>query len=99
LKNTHGIELIDYYPGSEPAYWLYTLKVENRDDFIKRMAEVGIMATELHKRNDLHSYLNDFGEDLPNLNEFYSKMVHLPCGWWLSDDNLELMVETINAGW
>ena len=99
LKNIHGLDLIDYYPGSEPAYWLYTLKVENREAFIKKMAEVGVMSSELHKRNDWHSYLNDFGEVLPNLDKFYSKMVHLPCGWWLSDEQLELMVETIKAGW
>ena len=99
LKITPGAELIDYYPGSEPAYWLYTLKVENRKDFIKKMAEIGIMASELHKRNDYHDYLNDFNQTLPNLDKFYSKMVHLPCGWWLKADEREQIVETIKKGW
>lgn len=99
LKNTPGVELIDYYPGSEPAYWLYTLKVENREGFIKRMAEIGVMASELHKRNDWHDYLNDFNTPLPNLDKFYSKMVHLPCGWWLKTEEKEMIVETIKKGW
>jgi perosamine synthetase len=44
LKDTPGIELIKYYENSEPSYWLYTAKVENRDGFIRKMAEtIGIV--------------------------------------------------------
>lgn len=99
LKNIPGVELIDYYPGSEPAYWLYTLKVENRDGFIKKMSEIDVMASELHKRNDWHDYLNDFNTKLPNLDNFYSKLVHLPCGWWLKSNERDLIIETIKKGW
>lgn len=99
LKNTPGLELINYYPGSEPAFWLYTLKVDNRDGFINKMAEIGVMASELHKRNDWHDYLNDFNQQLPNLDKFYTKMVHLPCGWWLKPEERELIVDTIKKGW
>lgn len=99
LKNIQGVDLVNYYNGSEPSYWLYTLKVENRQDFIKKMAEIGVMASELHKRNDWHDYLNDFNQKLPNLDKFYSKMVHLPCGWWLDRDKRDLIVNTIKSGW
>jgi dTDP-4-amino-4,6-dideoxygalactose transaminase len=99
LQNISGLELLDYYPGSEPSYWLYTLKVEDRDGFVKKLAENGIMASELHKRNDLHNYLNDFQQELPILDKFYSKLVHLPCGWWVSKVEQELIVNTIKKGW
>lgn len=99
FKKIPGLELIKYYPESEPSYWLYTLKVENREGFIKKMTESGIVASELHKRNDLHSYLNDFNADLPVLNKFYSKMVHIPCGWWVTDEDRERIVKVINKGW
>ena len=99
FQNIPGIELIKYYPDSEPSYWLYTLKVENRGGFIKRMTECGIAASELHKRNDLHSYLNDFGTDLPELDKFYSRMVHIPCGWWVTDEDRERVVSEIKKGW
>jgi len=99
LKNTNGIELIDYYEDSEPSYWLYTLKVENRSDFIKKMEENGIMASEVHKRNDFHTFLNDFPTKLPNLDRFYKKMVHLPCGWWVKKEDREKIVELIQKGW
>lgn len=99
LKNVAGVELIKYYEGSEPSYWLYTMKVDNRDDFIAKLNSNGIMASELHKRNDWHSYLNDFSCELPNLDRFYSKMVHIPCGWWVTDEDRKLIVSTIKGGW
>ncbi len=99
LKGISGVELIEYYPNSEPSYWLYTLKVNNRDRFIKMMEKNGIMASELHKRNDLHTYLNDYPTSLPNLDTFYEKMVHIPCGWWVTKDDCYKMIELIKNGW
>lgn len=99
LQNIQGVELVRYYPDSEPSYWLYTLKVENRNGFVKQLAEKGIMASELHKRNDLHDYLNDFHQQLPALDKFYSKLVHLPCGWWVRKEEREQIVKVIKQGW
>jgi len=99
LQGIPGVELLQYYENSEPSYWLYTLKVDNRDGFVKKMAENGIMASELHKRNDWHTFLNDFNCALPELDKFYSKMVHLPCGWWVGPAEREHIVSTIKSGW
>lgn len=99
LKGIPGIELLQYYPQSEPSYWLYTLKVENRDRFIDKLSKNGIAASELHKRNDFHDYLNDFNDSLPMLDDFYAKMVHIPCGWWLDREDRDRMVQLIKAGW
>lgn len=99
LKGVKGVELVEYYPNSEPSYWLYTLKVEDRNGFIKMMAENGIIASELHKRNDLHTYLNDYQTELPNLDLFYSKMVHIPCGWWVTEEDRVKIVKLMKGGW
>ncbi len=99
LKNTPGIELLNYYKGSQSSYWLYTMKVENRDGFIRKLAENNIMASELHKRSDSHTYLNDFNEELPTMDRFYNKLVHIPCGWWVSTEDRERMATIIRNGW
>lgn len=99
LKNVKGVELINYYPNTEPSFWLYTIKVDNKERFIKKMGGNGIMASELHKRNDLHGFLNDYPATLPNLDLFYSKMVHLPCGWWVKKIDCDKMVRLIQEGW
>jgi perosamine synthetase len=99
LKNTPGIELLNYYKGSQPSYWLYTMKVENRNGFIKKLAGNDILASELHKRNDSHTYLNDFSEELPSMDRFYEKLVHIPCGWWVTSEDRERIANMIKEGW
>ena len=99
LVNIPGVDLLNYYKGSQPSFWLYTLKVENRDGFIRKLTENGIMASELHKRSDHHSYLNDHNIILPELDDFYKKMVHIPCGWWLSEKDRKRIVECVKTGW
>jgi len=99
LKDIQGVELIKYYPDSNPSYWLYTLKVDNRAGFIKMMEANGIAASELHKRNDLHTYLNDHLTTLTNLDRFYEKMVHIPCGWWVTKNDCDKMIGLIRNGW
>jgi perosamine synthetase len=99
LKNIKGVELLDYNKNTAPSYWLYTLKVENREAFIKKLAENGIVASELHLRNDRHSVFSESNTVLPVFDEFYKKMVHLPCGWWLSKEDREKIVNVIKQGW
>ena len=99
LKGVPGVELLKYYPDSEPSYWFYTLKVDNRALFIKMMIDNGVFASEIHKRNDLHDYLNDYPAILPVLDIFYDKYVHIPCGYWVTNKDLEKMVSLIKSGW
>jgi dTDP-4-amino-4,6-dideoxygalactose transaminase len=99
LKNIKGIELLKYYKDSQPSYWLYTLKVNRKDDFIAMMEKSGIMASELHKRNDVHSIFKDFRCSLPNLSKFEKEWVHIPCGWWVTKNDREFIVNTIKKGW
>ncbi len=99
LKGIDGVSLLKYYEGSEPSYWLYTLKVKNRDRLIKKLSENNIMASELHKRNDLHTYLNDFPSELPNLDRFYEEMLHIPCGWWVTKKDCDKIISLMKEGW
>lgn len=99
LKNVDGIELMEYYPSSEPSYWLYTMKVKDKDAFIKMMADNNIMASDLHKRNDSHSIFNDSKVSLPNVDEFEKEWVHIPCGWWVTHEDREYIINTIKKGW
>lgn len=99
LKSTLDLELLNYHKNTQPSYWLYTLKVERRENFIKKLAENGITASELHLRNDRHSVFSESNTILPVFDEFYKKMVHIPCGWWLTKEDREKIVTVINEGW
>ena len=99
LAGIPGLEIVNHYPNSVSSYWLYTLKVDRRDDFIKMMSQNGFMASEIHKRNDLHDFLNDFPTEMPNLDKFYSRLVHIPCGWWVTIEDCDKMIDLIKKGW
>lgn len=99
LKDVDGIHLVKYNNNTEPSYWLYTMKVDNRNDFIKMMQENGIEASPLHHRNDTHSVFNNSKCNLPNMDLWYEKYVHIPCGWWVSIEDRERIVELIKKGW
>jgi len=99
LVGIEGVSLIPYHSNTTPSYWLYTLKVERRQDFIKMMSDHGVMASPLHLRNDRHSVFNAKNIHLPNLDSFYDTFVHIPCGWWLSEEDKVKIVESIKKGW
>lgn len=99
LANVHGVTLIPYYKNTEPSYWLYTMKVERRDEFIKMMELNGVLASPLHHRTDTHSVFNESKCELPNMNKFYSEFVHIPCGWWVTEADREMIVNAIKQGW
>lgn len=99
LKNVSGVTLIPYYANTEPSYWLYTLKTEDRDSFIKMMESNGIMASSLHHRSDTHSVFADSKCELPQMEKWYSSFVHIPCGWWIGEEEREKIVSAIKRGW
>ena len=99
LKGIPGITQISYYDNTEPSYWLYTMRVKNRDVFCKMMEDAGITATPLHHRSDTHSVFAESKCELPNMDEWYREFVHIPCGWWVDDEVREQIVSTIKRGW
>lgn len=99
LQNIGGIELLKYYEKSEPSYWLYTFKVDRREDFIKHLEAHQISASFLHTRSDKHAIFFNSNTELPNVDRFYEKMVHIPCGWWVGPEEREYIYEVIKKGW
>jgi dTDP-4-amino-4,6-dideoxygalactose transaminase len=99
LQGIPGMTLCEWDAAAEPSYWLYTALVERRDDFVRRLGDRGIAAGTVHRRNDWHSVFSESQCDLPGVDEFSARMVHLPCGWWVTDEDREYIVRTIREGW
>lgn len=99
LKDLDGIKIPYYYPGAEASYWLYTMQVENREDFINMMESHHIMASPLHHRSDTHSIFLKSQRELPNMEKWYKNFVHIPCGWWVSEEDRNKIVDIIKKGW
>lgn len=99
LQGVSGVSLVPYYSNTEPSYWLYTLKVENREDFIQMMDSKGVMASPLHHRSDTHSVFAESKCELPQMEQWYRSFVHIPCGWWVDEADRDRIVAAIKSGW
>lgn len=98
LDGLDGLRLLATAPGTEPTWWLFTVLVERRLDFIRALRGRGVEAAVWHQRIDRHSI---FGgrSDLPNLARFDARQVAIPCRASLGDDEVERVVAAVRAGW
>lgn len=99
LEGIPGVRLVKYNRHTEPSYWLYTMRVENREDFIRMMEASDIAASPLHHRSDTHTIFKESRRELPQMDEWYKSFVHIPCGWWVDDATRDRIVELIKKGW
>ena len=57
------------------------------------------MVSQVHERNDVHSCVSEFKSSLPTLDEVTPKLVSIPVGWWVTDEQREYIVNCIKRGW
>lgn len=99
LKNTKGVMLLERNPDHNSAFWIYSMLVENRDGFYAHMKECGIIVSQVHERNDKHTCVREYRSNLPTLEKTIGKVVSIPVGWWVTEEEREYIVECIKRGW
>ena len=99
LEGVDGVRLLDNHPSHDSAYWIYTIKVDRQQDFMKMMQDKGIMVSRVHERNDKHSCVKEFRSSLPNLDKVVNEMICIPVGWWVTKEQREYIVQCIKEGW
>jgi dTDP-4-amino-4,6-dideoxygalactose transaminase len=75
------------------------MKVKRKNDFIEKMKSYGITTSQVHNRNDLNTCLSEYTCELPNINELEKELICIPVGWWLTQSDLDYMIEKIKLGW
>jgi len=99
LRGADGVTLLENKPDHDSAYWIYSMKVENQDGFMKKMAEKGIAVSRVHERNDKHTAVQEFRTALPNLDALIPNMICIPSGWWVSEEDRDEIADAIYGGW
>jgi len=99
LADTLGIQLLRVDRERTHAYWLFTMLVERREDFIRKLAEHGIPASVVHLRIDRNSVFAGFYDDLPFQTVFNQRQVSIPIHEGLTKADVEHIVEVIRGGW
>ena len=99
LKNISGITVTERKDDRESSFWIYSMLVDNKQDFINWMKECGIIVSQVHERNDIHSCVREYKSNLPSLDKIIPKLISIPVGWWLTDKDREYIVDCIKKGW
>lgn len=95
LKNIDGVKILQTNKTCNSSYWIYTICVKDKQNFINKMKEHGIMVSQVHKRNDNHTCIIKYKSDLPNLDKIETELVCIPCGWWLKLKDCQYIVDCI----
>lgn len=99
LEGVKGVTLLKRDPRAYSADWIYTIKVKNRDAFMRHMSKKEIMVSRVHERNDKHTCVSEFKTLLPGLDELSQEMICIPNGWWVTEEDRKYIVDCIKEGW
>lgn len=99
LKDVSGIQLLENNPDHKSSCWLYTMRVKNRSDFVKKLESKGVASNPVHARCDKHSCVYKYRSSLPNMDVLGDEMICIPVGWWVTEEDREYIVKTIKEGW
>jgi len=91
----HGLKLLHYKPDREGSYWLFTVRVPKRLTFMQEMKNAGIVVSQVHARNDMHTMFKEFRSNLPSVNEFFAEQVSIPVGWWLTEEQRQYIADSV----
>lgn len=93
-----GLSVTRIDAGQEPSYWLYSVLSDDSDGVERTLAAAGVSASKLHRPNHLHSVFQPFRRPMPGLDTYYRRLTHIPCGWWVSNEDRERIVDVLRKG-
>lgn len=80
------------HPNASSSFWLLSFSIDRKTEFIQYMKDRGIVVSQVHKRNDTHSCVQKCKSDLPNLDLIENRLVCIPVGYWLTEQQLRFIV-------
>lgn len=99
FKKIIGLKLLSYRDDRMSAYWLFTMLVENREDFILSMKRNGVPTSVVHLRIDNNSIFGGITPGLTGQERFDRMQVSLPIHAELSDEDVDLVIKSVKTGW
>ena len=102
LSGVPGLKLIRRSTDRLNAAWIYTVLLDDensRERFAAKMLERGIACNVVHVRNDRYSVFKEYAASLPGVDSFCSRMINIPCGWWMAPSDLEKVITAIKEVW
>jgi len=93
----NDIEPLRYKNDRVSSYWLYTLRVKKPAKFMDWMNDAKIAVSRVHARNDKHAIFKDSIAGLPGVDDFMSRQMCIPVGWWLSPKDVSYIINVVTG--
>lgn len=104
LKDYH-VRPTARYRLATSSHWVYAARIDpsthrlTRDQLLSALNAEGIMAGVVHVPNDAYTAFADSATDLPGVRDFSAHQLCLPCGWWMTEDDIRHVARrVIKAG-
>ena len=81
------------------SYWLFTMRVKNRHDFIQHMRDKKIPVSVLDRRIDEHPVFGGITKGLHGQRLFDKEQISIPVHDGLSDEDVNYIIDTVKKGW
>lgn len=95
LADVPGVTPFAPLPGADPVYWGLMVRCERRDHLLAALKTAGVLASKLHQRNDRYSGMPAERRSLSGVDTIERTALALPCGWWLSAEDVDRIVEAV----
>lgn len=95
LEDISELTILNAASNSLPSYWTLIIQTDNRDFILNDLKNCGINCSKLHHRNDDYSCFKKGKTNLPNTSRLESSIIALPCGWWISKEQIEFIYKSI----
>jgi perosamine synthetase len=99
LGNVSGLTLLNYNKDRKSAFWLFTILVEERVNFIKALKDKYVPSSVVHLRIDKNSVFGGVQDELVNQKIFDEKQVSIPIHANLTDEDINQIINVIKQGW
>jgi len=81
----------------EPSWWLFTITTSFKEELSTWLTSHNIANSQVHRRNDTNSCVNKYKDTLSGVDEAEKTLLCIPCGWWLSTNDLNHITGTLEA--
>lgn len=97
LVNVPGLQLLEPPAESDPAWWVYGFLTKRRAETMAALVKAGIVSTPMWRPNNLYSCFQraNISGSLDGLERIAAEVLFVPNGWWVSDQDIEQIIQTI----
>jgi perosamine synthetase len=96
LAGVDGIELPRYRDDRSSAHHIYPVLAERRDALASALRVSGV---DVGVHYPLNPLVDNLADPIPNARDFAARTITLPMHPFLSDDEVQQVIEAVGAGW